>query len=361
MAKFFLEDVLISGISCAVPDNRVFNTSFYDSFGKDYVRTFVETTGVVSTCRSKEEQTASDLCYIAAENLIRKKNIDRQSIGLIVFISQTPDYRLPATACVLHKRLELSNKCLAFDVNLGCSGFVYGLNIVGSMMQSLDIDYALLLNGDTCVKTNSPLDKSTIMLFGDAGCATLLAKQRGSKLVGELMTDGCGFKTIIMPSGAYRNRNGSREQVKWADGNIRSDYDGFINGTDVFSFSITQVPRLVKNFLQENGVCIDDVDAFVLHQANLLILKQIAKKIKIPMEKLPISIDRFGNTSGASIPLTLCDFFGEDDSMGNAKILMSGFGVGLSWGVAYAYIDKKNIFPIVYTDDHYTEGAVSHD
>ncbi len=359
MAEFILNNITISGISCAVPDNIIYNKDFYNKFGRDYVDSFIETTGVVSSFRSSEEQTASDLCFVAAEDVIKNKNIDRSSIGLVVFISQTPDYRLPATACVLHKRLGLEKKCLAFDVNLGCSGYVYGLSIVGAMMNSLNIENALLLNGDTCTKTNSPEDKSESMLFGDAGSATFLTKECGREIIGELMTDGSGFKDIIMPSGGYRNRNGSKERTEWGDGNIRSDYDGYINGTEVFIFSISQVPSLIKKFVSNKNI--KEYDYLVLHQANRMMFKQISRKTQIPMSKIPVTIDRYGNTSGASIPLTLCDIYGKDETKDKAKILMCGFGVGLSWGVAFSEININDINPIIYTKEYYTDGRVSHD
>lgn len=369
MAEFLLENIAIKGITCAVPENVVSTYSFYDKFGREYVDSFIATTGVKESHRTLEEQTASDLCFVAAEKLIEAKKIDKESIGLMVFVSQTPDYRLPATACVLHKRLGLEKSCIAFDVNLGCSGYVYGISIVGSMMNSLNIDYALLLNGDTCTKTNSPEDKSEYMLFGDAGAATLLCREEGSKISGELMTDGEGFKAIIMPSGAYRNRQGSHERTMWGDGNIRSDYDGYINGTDVFSFTISQVPRMINRVMKAEDSTPDNYDALILHQANQMIHKQISKKTKFSMDKIPISIDRFGNTSSVSIPLTLCDAYGSNcpedeatkDENDRIKLLMCGYGIGLSWGAISTQIDKKDILPLIETSDYYTEGGVSHD
>lgn len=360
MADFILNDISIEGISCAVPKNRVDSTEFYDKFGKEAVDSFVDMTGVKSTYRTPEEQTASDLCFAAARNLIEKKNIDKESVGALVFISQTPDYRLPATAFVLHKRLGLNKNCMAFDVNLGCSGFVYGLNIVGSLMKTSNIENAILLFGDTSIKTTSPEDRSSIMLFGEAGSATLLSKVKGKKITGTLMSDGEGFKAIIMPSGAYRNLNGSHERVMWGDGNIRSDYDGYMNGTDVFSFTISEVPSIIKKYMQSNDTSPDSYDSLVLHQANMFILKQISKKTKFPMEKTPVSMDRYGNTSGTSVPLTLCDFYAGTEPK-TVRTLMSGFGIGLSWGVIDAILDTENILPIVFTDEYYTEGGVSRD
>ena len=359
MAEFELKGIGIKGISCAVPKNTVNNTEYYEKFGKEAVDNVIKMTGVVSSHRTLEEQTASDLCFVAARNLIENKGLDPAEIGALVFISQTPDYRLPATACVLHKRLGLSKNCMAFDVNLGCSGWVYGLNIVGSLMLSSNIDKTLLLFGDTSIKTASPEDRSSVMLFGEGGSATLLVRDENSTVKGELLTDGEGFKAIIMPSGAYRNRNGNPERIEQPDGTIRSDFDGYMNGTDVFSFTITQVPKMIKNFSAKEGG-LDQYDALILHQANLYIIQQISKKTKVPMEKIPLSIDRYGNTSGTSIPITLCDAYGEKTA-GDLHLLMCGFGIGLSWGVVDARIDCSDILPIAVTDEYYTEGGLSFD
>ena len=357
MAEFVLSGIGIRGISCAVPKNKVENTDYYDKFGKEAVDNVIKMTGVQSSYRTLEEQTASDLCYVAAKNLLDAKGIDAQEIGALVFISQTPDYRLPPTACVLHKRLGLDKACMAFDVNLGCSGWVYGVNIVGSLMQTSNIEKALLLFGDTCIKTASPEDRGSVMLFGEGGSATLLAKAAGETIRGELMTDGEGFKAIIMPSGAYRNRNGNTERIRQPDGTVRSDYDGYMNGTDVFSFTITQVPKMLKRFVGKDGVLSERYDAVILHQANLYIIQQISKRVKVPMEKIPITIDRFGNTSGTSIPLTICDAYGEANDK-ELHLLTCGYGIGLSWGIVDAMINCDDILPIVFTDDHYTEGGL---
>lgn len=173
------------------------------------------------------------------------------------------------------------------------------------------------------------------------------------------MSDGESFKAIIVPSGAFRNRNGSHERTLWADGNIRSDFEGYMDGAEVFSFAVTRAPRLIKSFMNDNGRNIDDYDAFIVHQANLYIMKHLAKKIKISMDKVPVVIDRYGNTSGSSLPLTLCETWGNDNS-GKLNVLMCGFGSGLSLGVAEAEICKSDILPVAFTDDYYKEGGVSH-
>jgi 3-oxoacyl-[acyl-carrier-protein] synthase-3 len=362
MAKGCFKRIAIKGIACAVPDKIKTANYWYDIFGQEAVDKFVKMTGVKRVCQSSEEQTASDLAFVAAQALLKQKNIDPQSIGALIFISQCPDYRLPATACVLQYRLSLPEDCICFDVNLGCSGYVNGINIAASLMNASNINRALLLVGDTSSKGISHEDKSSAMLFGDAGGATLLEKDNESEnnIIFHLRTDGSRFKAIIKPAGAYRNRNASRERVVWnVDGNVRSDYETYMNGADVFSFTISEVPKLIKEVMTNENTTVDDYDCFVMHQANLYILKQIAKKIKIPNTKMPVSMDRFGNTSVTSIPLTLADKYGGE--VQKIKALMCGFGVGLSWGVVSTEINTADILPVIHTNDYFKEGGVSHD
>lgn len=362
MIKSSFENIKISGVSCAVPKTKeTLMDKYKNDFGEDTVQKFSKMTGVISRHVALKEQTASDLAYEAAIKLLKHKNIQTETIGAVVFVTQTPDYRIPATACVLHKRLGLSKDCVAFDVNLGCSGYVYGMQILSSLMANSNIERGLLLAADTITKTNAPEDSSSCMLFGDAGSATLLEKTDNTNCINMgFRTDGDGFKAIIVPAGAYRNTDATHERTTWGDGNVRSDYDLYMNGMDVFTFTISEVPKLLNEFMEETGTNPEDYDDFLMHQANLYILKQIAKRSKIPLEKMPISMDRYGNTSVASIPLTLVNKYGGVNS-GRIKTLMCGFGVGLSWGTASAEIDTADIYPIFETDEFYTEGSVSHD
>lgn len=299
---------------------------------------------------------------MAAEYIIAEKAVAREEISLCVFVTQTPDYDCPATACVLHKRLGLSKDCIAFDVNLGCSGYAYGLQIAISLMQTIDCRYGFLLVGDTSNKVIAPLDKSAVMLFGDSGSATLLEKtESASSIATAYRTDGEGFKAIITPAGAWRNRFAPHERVMWADGNERSDYDCYMNGVDVFSFTISEVPALINEFMEANKMDRDSFDAYVFHQANCYILKQVAKQSRLPWDRLPISMDRYGNTSVTSIPLTLCDCYGMQDGDVQRRIFSCGFGIGLSWGIVTFTVNQKDILPIIETDDYFKEGAVSHD
>jgi len=363
MIKSVFNNIEISGITCAVPcKHEVISEKYASVFGEDIVKKFIKTTGVVSRYVTKKGQTASDLAYAAASKLLSYKQIDVNSIGALVFVSQTPDFRLPSTACVLQKRLGLPKDCIAFDINLGCSGYVYGLQIISSIINSTNAQRGLLLVGDTINRLISPEDRSTCMLFGEAGAATLVGKRENvNPIYMAMRTDGNGYKAIIVPSGACRNENVSSERVIWGDGNIRSDYDLYMNGTDVFNFTISEVPALINEFLHETNTSVEEYDSLVLHQANVYILKQVIKRINFPIEKTPISIDRYGNTSVASIPLTIADAFGEKDIDTSLNLLMCGFGVGLSWGVVSAKINCKDIYPIFQSDEIYDEGSVVHD
>lgn len=359
MPKGLFQNVAITGIACAVPDNKKESSFWYPRFGQEAVEKFVKMTGVESVYHTLPEQTASDLAFEAANKLLEHKCVSPESIGALVFITQGPDYRMPATAFVLQHRLGLPENSICFDVNLGCSGYVNGIAIVASLMSSSNIDRALLLVGDTSSKGISFDDKSSAMLFGDGGSATLLEKRNDGSLIQYwLKTDGNRFKAIIKPAGAYRNMDAPRERVVWkVDGNIRSDYETYMNGTDVFSFSISDVPRLIKEVFDQSKTSVEDFDCFVFHQANLYILRQISKKIMIPSEKMLVSMDRFGNTSVTSIPLTLADMFG-GKNQGKIQAFLCGFGVGLSWGVVTTEIEVGDILPVMFSNEYFKEGKI---
>jgi 3-oxoacyl-[acyl-carrier-protein] synthase-3 len=362
-------DIKIVGMSTAVPKNKeVISEVFNERFGPEAVANFSKTTGVYERRVALPEQTASDLAFVAAEYLIGEKGIDKHEIGICIFVTQTPDYNIPATACVLHKRLGLQKNCIAFDINLGCSGYVYGLQVVSSLMETTNCKLGLLLVGDTSNKRGlygtgiGPNDASAVMLFGEGGSATLLEKKEGSpKITTAYRTDGEGFKAIITPAGRARKPVASFERVKWADGNERSDYDLYMNGVDVFTFSINEVPQMINEFVEANQMDKDSFDCFAFHQANAFIFKQLIKRAKLPKDKLHITLDRYGNTSVTSIPLTVCDMFGDENNGRDRAIFSCGFGIGLSWGIATFMINENDILPIIETDDYYKDGGVSRD
>lgn len=355
MAFLVNKGIKIKGISVAVPDNQVPVENFIERFGEEAVRKFTEGTGIHSIYNALPDQTASDLAYAAAENLFNKETIERDKIGVMVFVTQSPDYRRPSSACVLQKRLDLSVDCACVEVELGCSGFVYGLQTAMALINASDVEYGLVLIGETASKLVDPMDKSIVMMYGDAGAAVLLKKEGKDTVKTLLKSDGRRYKAIVLPAGGFRDMNPSHERFICSDGIERSLYDIFMDGTSVFSFSITDVPQTIKEYYEKTETSADDYDVIVLHQANQYILKQVIKRIKVPKEKVPISIDRYGNTGGISIPLTLCDKYG-NENIGSVRALMSGFGIGLSWGVTSAIIDTEKVYPIIKTDYCYNEG-----
>ena len=359
MADFKFQHIRISGIASAVPSRVVKNEDYYQLFGEEAVNKFAEMTGVQEHRETIQYQTASDLGYTAADRLLNEKEIDRNTIGLLLFGSLSGDYRRPSTSAVLHKRLGLSERCATFDVGLGCSAFVYCIQIASSMLQCSEEKRALIIVGETLSKLSNDQDKSTRMLFGDAGAAILLEKSDGeSNIQGKVCTDGKGYQAIIVPAGGFRNMEDSRDIFHWRDDNPRSLYNINMDGRDVFTFTITKVPKTIKEFLNESNQLIEGFDCLAFHQANRFIQQQLIKKLKVDAEKMPLCLDRFGNTSAPAIPLLLSDVYGDDKSKKDLNVLMCGFGVGLSWGVMSAHINANDILPIIESDEVFTEGII---
>lgn len=353
-----IKGIRVAGISSALPTRKVENTEYIDIFGEETVRKTIESTGVHSTYHSVEKQTASDLAFIAAKNLIEKQEIDPSEIGVLLFIGAHHDYIAPATAFVLQKRLGIPISSIVFDINLGCSGFVYGLHIGSSLLKNSNADKALILFGDSSSRVVSPKDTSRL-LFGDSGAALLLEKTDDESNVMSfgLMSDGNRFDEIYVPAGGYRHMDGSHKLHEEEDGRERSDYHSHMNGTNVFVFSVTDVPKLVRDFIASINITTDDVDKLVMHQPNLFIMKNLLRKLKFAQDKVPMTIDKYGNTSSVSIPITLSDCYGRDND-GIKKILLLGFGIGLSWGVAYLSVDTKIILPVIHSDEYFEDGLL---
>ncbi|MBN1639336.1 MAG: ketoacyl-ACP synthase III [Ignavibacteriales bacterium] len=343
----------ITGISVALPTQKLTVETFIPQFGEETIKKFSEITGVKSICRANSNQTAGDLGYEAAKDLINKKSIPIENIDNLIFVTGKPDYRLPATASIIHYRLGLKKECGCFDINLGCSGYINGLFTAYAILNNSDSDNVLLVTGDTSARTISPQDRSSFMLFGDCGTATFLKKNDSSvETHFTIRSDGNRFRSIIVPAGAFRNINASREEVVCSDDNIRSKYNTYMQGLEVFNFTISDVPKQMKDFLNYLNKTVDDYDCFAFHQANLFILKQLIKRMKINPEKFHVSIDRYGNISSNTIPLVLADRYGNTTGK-KLKLFLSGFGIGLSWGCVDVKIDSDDINPLIFTDDYY--------
>jgi len=340
MAFLDIKDVAIKGVSACVPITSDCISEIYKWWG---VNGFSESTGIKARRRSSADMTSSDLCYAAAEKLIDELGWDKLEIEALVFVTQTPDYILPATSCVLQQCLGLSKECYTLDISLGCSGWVYAMSVISALLQNRTIKKGLLLAGDTITKICSPEDKSTFPLFGDAGTATALEYTPESNgMQFNFNTDGNGYETIIVREGGYRfqvnesslKMNGSGENIS------RRGIDLELDGMDVFSFGITKAPKSVKQLCEHFSIDKDSVDIFTFHQANLMMNEMIRKKLKLPEEKVSYCMDEFGNTSCASIPLALVTR--EREKLRNKKLkhIACGFGVGLSWGSVFFETDK---------------------
>ena len=337
----------VSGIACAVPNHKVLTDSYKDHFGDAVVDRFKSATGILGRYISDGTQTTSDLSYVAAETLLKKKNLSGEDIDAVILITQNADYKMPSTAFVLHKRLGIKKDCLVFDINLGCSGYVNGLYLVAGLIESGTINRALLLVGDADTNHQITDDTSFTMMFGDASSATIV--ERGDSTIrGMIRSDGEGFKTLITPI------PGSR-----FPGVFTSEEVGLqkkMDGDDVFLFTITKVPKLFKEFYSEFGCTADDFDYYILHQANLMIVNQIAKKLKLPSDKVPISLNEYGNTDGASVPVGIVDLCEHLIRRQTLNLITSGFGIGLSWGIVSFTIDSEDVLPMIVTDDYFAEG-----
>lgn len=357
MPYFANKDIEIKGICSAVPKNASAILDTEKTFDRETLERFIKYTGIQTRRLAGEKQTASDLSCCAAEYLLREFQIDRSQIGVLLFCSQEPDYFKPATAYILQKRLGISNNCAALDVNLGCSGFVYGNQLIQTLLSAGNCRYGLLLLGETPNKLIDPLDKSMGLMFSDAGAAILYEKTGRGNSCTLLMADGRRFSSIMVPSGGFRDPHPEEKYYVANDGKLHSKYTTYMDGLEVFAFSITTVVRAIKDYLQHVGKHVDDFDYLVLHQTNLEMLNRISDRLGFPRDKVLISLDKYGNTSGASIPVTISEIL-HGSQLKTIRILAAGFGIGLSWGVTELTLHGGTVLPVVETDEYYKEGII---
>ncbi len=360
MIESTIKGIKVIGVSSAVPTQKINNIDYSSVFGEDVVKKTIESTGVRTTYHSIDKQMASDLAFVAAKDLLEKKDISPSDIGILLFISSHHDYIAPATSFVLQKRLGIPIDSIVFDINLGCSAFVYGLHVASSLLKTTNINKALVLIGDSSSRVVSPKDTSRL-LFGDSGAAFLIEKteEDKDKISFGFKSDGNRFDDIYIPAGGFRHLKGSFDLFTEEDGWERSDYHSHMKGTNVFAFSVADVPKLVREFMKKEDLSVDKIDKLFMHQPNLYIIKNVIRKLKFTEDKVPMTIDKYGNTSGVSIPITMCNFYG-DKNEGIKNVLLLGFGVGLSWGVANLFIDTTDIFPVVFSDEYYDDGFTTH-
>jgi 3-oxoacyl-[acyl-carrier-protein] synthase-3 len=350
MANVTFKNIAISAIASCVPKKIVDLDDEIENFGGDekQINNIKKNLGLQCRRVAASGETASDLMLGAANHLL--ESFDKDSIDGLLCVTQTPDHFQPSNACILHGKLELSKNCLAYDVNLGCSGYVYGLWQAFMMISSGTCQNVLLLAGDTLSKTVGERDRATAPLFGDAGTATIVsACSETNETYFSLHSNGGGAQHIIIPAGAFREPSSelTKVEVEDEDGNLKSKDDLNMNGVEVFMFSITQEPKAIKQTLKDTGNTPEDIDFLFLHQANQYIIDNIAKRTKFAADKVPSSsVKEYGNTSSASIPLAInnCDAVNSDV---NVKVLLSGFGVGLSWASCVTNLSKVKSFKTI--------------
>jgi 3-oxoacyl-[acyl-carrier-protein] synthase-3 len=352
----------VRGIAACVPINRQATADCPAFTSAEDASRFAAAMGISERRIARAGQCASDLCAFAAEALLKKLGWDRSSIGILVMITQSPDYGIPATGILLQNRLGLSVNTIAFDINLGCSAFPFGLAQIASTMHTLRITRGILLIGDISSRSCNHNDPSSYPLFGDAGSAVALELNDMAKpLLFDLHSDGSGGGAILVKSSSLVGRHPISPKSLEVnscgdDGHPRSDLNIRLNGADIFSFSIQRAPESIRRILDMASLRPADFDYLVLHQANKMINEMICRKSGFRAVQAMNSLEHFGNTGSASIPVTLCSKVQRIDKA--TRILACGFGVGLSWGSVILEVDPDTPLFIMETDDVFRPGIL---
>ena len=331
--KTILNGIQIKAINSWLPKTNVEMLSFSEEYGEQEIKNIIKTTGVERVRIADKTMTSSDMCFNAAESLIAQYGIDKEEIDGMVFVSQTTDWILPATSISLQDRLGLSKETVCIDIHYGCSGYIYGLFQAALWIAAGACQNVLVLAGDTTSQMINPKDKSLRLVFGDCGTATIVSK--GNNPIGfDIKSDGSGSDRLIVPAGGFRMPISAETSVlEWDnDKNGRTKNDLFMDGMSIFNFANMQVSKNVDRLLKAMQWNKEDVGLFCLHQANKFMVDYVRKRLKAPAEKVPINVRDYGNTGPATIPLLLSDLCSEEYGYDLSKVVMAGFGVGLSWG-----------------------------
>lgn len=348
MAILRYKNIGIRAISACVPKNIEYNKDLGYFMSEDEIQKAIQNIGIEEKRIADKDVCSSDLCFKAAQKLIADNNIDTNSIDALIFVSQTSDYHQPATAPILQNKLGLNKNCLCFDINLACSGYVYGLSTAYAYANTEGVNRVLLLVGETMSKIVSRYDKVNTPLFGDAGTATLIEKGEYGDSVYSLHSDGSGAEVMMIPNGGFRNQScadGFVEEID-ANGDKRNREQFRMDGMAVFNFGMSEEPRDIKNLVSAANVSLDDIDLLIYHQANKFMTDFFTKWLKFSKDKTPYSIKKFGNTSSASIPLTIVSQL-KDNYTKRDSVILSGFGAGLSWGSVLLDLSKCNISELI--------------
>ena len=358
MSFFHFNNIKISGIQSAVPLQAYTETQLFSDFEEQEIKEYVAQTGFQSVRKSVDLQTASDLGFEAATQLLDVRKIDRSQIGFIIFITKTPDYRSPASAIVLQHRLGLCIDCVAYDVNLGSVGFVAGLQLGSSLLNGLNTSNGLIIIGDTNSKQTSTDCLDTIHL-ADAATAILLEKQENAKPIKtQIFSQGNGYDARIIAGGGFRTKE-ERPNYELSSLPTTGDFNKLnydLNRTH--QFFAEKIPMSINDFIIASETKISDYDFLAFDQSNQNTVKSIVKTIGEVKNNLNSNFNLFGDTSGSSIPLLLAN---SKIEFANNRILACAYGEGYSWGFADFYIEEEAVLPVIETDNYFTEGFITHE
>lgn len=314
----------IKAIEYFLPQKILSNADLAKTFPGWTEKKIYNKTGIVNRHIANDDEYVSDLAYCAAKKLFENHSIEPKDIDFVILFTQSPDYNVPTTACILQDRLEIPKSAGAFDINLGCSAFIYGLAVAKSLINTNIAKNILLITSETYSKYIDPKEKSVVTIFGDGAAAALISYNEASQIKEfDLGTDGSGAEQLIVPSSGIRSR---RKEKNTQDNNL------YMNGPEIFNFTIDIVPKSIDNVLKKNSLTFNDIDFFVFHQANSYMLNHLRKKCNIPEDKFFINMIDTGNTVSSTIPIALCLAEKEGRIKRGDTILLVGFGVGLSWG-----------------------------
>lgn len=363
MNFFEFKGIKISAMAYCVPDKQDSIPEFAKNFPKDEIEKFCETTGIWKRYNSYGfGTTTADLCVAAANEIFEKKGIDRSTIDGLILLTQTPDYLIPPTSCVIQGRLGLDQCGLVYDSNIGCTAFPYGIQMACANIMA-GCKRGLLLVGDSNPDRGPVCSHKDALLFGDVGTAVIVEKTDENvppiRVVVE--TIGKGFKALVAPYGLYRHPLYELSAVHGQDYAIGYNNVTFMQGADVFTFSIKDAPRTVKAFYKQFDCTADDFDMISIHQANKMIVENVAKRIKAPMDKVYITLDRFGNSRGASTAVNICDYAEKNQfNSGKKSILNVSFGIGLNVVVTSFELDMNACLPLIKTTESFDDGITYH-
>lgn len=325
----------VAAIHTALPETVLDNEQLASEYEGWSAEKIYSKTGIRARRIAAPGECASDLALRAAQALIEHEQLDPSSVDFLLYCTQTPDYILPTTACVLQHRLGLPTTCGALDFNLGCSGYIYGLGLAKALIESGQAKTVLLLTADTYSRLLNRADKSVRTLFGDAAAATLIVARDQETLTGPFVygTDGAGADNLMVPTGGMRRATVPRAELVADDsGNARTVNDLYMNGAEIFNFTLRTVPAAVEQLLTKAGIGQDAVDLFVFHQANRFMLEHLQRKLRIPAAKFVFAMEQVGNTVSSSIPIALKQATEQGQLTPGALAVLVGFGVGYSWG-----------------------------